>query len=94
MRITEISNPIIDVLREKEFVGNFEVTIYHPSMDEVKITGYKPNAVAFPYDFRCELQSKINEICYKIVSGVLVDGSFDFDIKGQIAYLYTHGVEE
>ena len=41
-----------------------------------------------------DLQNKVNEICFKIVSGVLVDGKFTFDIKGQIEYLYTYGVEE
>lgn len=94
MKITEISDPIIDALSEKEFVGHFEVTIYHAGMDNVKIAGYKPNAVAFPYDFRGELQNKINEICYNIVRGILDDGDFTFDIKGQIVYLYTYGVEE
>lgn len=94
MRITEIYNPIIDTLRYKEFVGDFEVTIYHCCMENVKIKGFKPNTAAFPYDFSRDLQNKINDICYKIVSGVLVDGDFDFEIKGQIEYLYTSGIEE
>lgn len=94
MKITEISKPILDTLRDKKFVGDFVVTIYHHCMEDVKINGHKPNSAAFPYDFSCELQSKVNEICFKIVSGVIVDGKFTFDIKGQIAYLYTHGVEE
>ena len=60
-------------------MGDFEVTIYHPYMPKgVKITGYK----------NCKLQSKINEICSKIVCGDLPVGGFTFDIKGQIEYLY------
>ena len=94
MRITEISKPILDILRDKKFVGDFVVTIYHHCMEDVKINGHKPNAVAFPYDFSNELQNKINEICFRIISGVLVDGKFTFDIKGQVEYLYTRGVEE
>ena len=94
MKITEISKPILDTLRDKEFVGNFVVTIYHHCMEDVKINGHKPNSAAFPYDFSTDLQNKVNEICFKIVSGVLVDGKFTFDIKGQIEYLYTYGVEE
>ena len=94
MKITEISKPILDALRDKKFVGDFVVTIYHHCMEDVKINGYKPNATAFPYDFSCKLQNKVNEICFKIVSGVLVDGKFTFDIKGQVEYLYTDGVEQ
>lgn len=94
MKITEISKPILDTLRDKKFVGDFVVTIYHHCMEDIKINGHKPNAVAFPYDFSSELQNKINEICFRIVSGVLVDGKFTFDIKGQVEYLYTRGVEE
>ena len=94
MKITEISKPILDTLRDKEFVGNFVVTIYHHCMEDVKINGHKPNSAAFPYDFSTDLQNKVNEICFKSVSGVLVDGKFTFDIKGQIEYLYTYGVEE
>lgn len=94
MKITEISKPILDTLRDKEFVGDFAVTIYHHCMEDVKINGYKPNSAAFPYDFSRDLQNKINEICFRIVSGVLVDGKFTFDIKGQVEYLYTFGVEE
>ena len=94
MKITEISKPILDTLKDKEFVGNFEVTIYHHCMEDVKIKGFKPNTAAFPFDFCTDLQNKVNEICFKIVSGELVDGKFTFDITGQIAYSYKHGVEE
>lgn len=95
MKITEIYEPILEVLSTKRFVGHFEVAIYRPGMkDDIKIRGYKPNEASFPYDFSCELRNKINEICYKIVSGALVDGDFTFDIKGQIVYLYVHGEEE
>lgn len=94
MKITEISKPILDTLRDKEFVGHFEVTIYRYGTEYAKIKGFKQNTASFPYDFNCELQNKVNEICFKIVSGVLVDGEFTFDITGQIAYLYTCGVEQ
>ena len=94
MKITEISKPILDTLKDKEFVGNFEVIIYHHCMEDVKIKGFKPNTAAFPFDFCTDLQNKVNEICFKIVSGGLVDGKFTFDITGQIAYSYKHGVEE
>ena len=94
MKITEISEPILEVLRTKEFVGHFDVTIYHHGTEYVKIKGFKQNTASFPYDFNCELQNKINEICYKIVSGAISDCGFTFDIAGQIAYLYTYGVEE
>ena len=95
MKITEIYEPILEVLSTKRFVNHFEVAIYHPGMkDLIKIKGYKPNEASFPYDFSCELRNKINEVCYKIVSGALVDGDFTFDIKGQITYLYVHGEEE
>lgn len=90
MKITEISKPILDILRDKKFVGFFDITIYRDGIDEIKINGYKPNTAAFPYDFSCDLQKYINEICFKIVSGVLVDGKFTFDITGQIAYSYKH----
>lgn len=95
MKITEIYEPILDVLRTKKFVGHFKVTIYHPNMTDIKIAGYKQNNVEFPYDFSCELRNKINEICFKIVSGILEDdGDFTFDIEGQIVYLYSYGEEE
>ena len=90
MKITEISKPILDILRDKEFVGDFVVTIYHHCMEDVKINGHKPNSAAFPYDFSTELQNKINEICFRIISGVLVDGKFTFDITGQIEYSYKY----
>jgi hypothetical protein len=88
MRITEIDSPIQTVLRNKKFVGDFEVTIYHPDMADVKIKGYKQNESAYPYNFACELRNKINEICFLIVSGVISDGNFSFDIKGRIEYVY------
>ena len=95
MKITEIYEPILDVLRTQKFVNHFEVTIYHPNMNDVKIKGYKPNAVAYPYDFSCELQNKINEICFKIVSGIIEDDDdFTFDIEGQIVYVYSYREEE
>lgn len=113
MKITEISKPIIDTLRDKNFVGHFEVIIYHyckegKCIDYAKIKGFKPNKDAFKgfepnkdafphnfgYEFGCELQSKINEICFKIISGEIADEDFTFDIKGYIPYLYVHGAEE
>jgi hypothetical protein len=94
MKITEISEPILNALREKEFVGYFDVTIYRHGTEYVKIKGFKQNTASFPYDFNCELQCKINEICFKIVSGAISDCGFTFDIVGQIAYSYKHGVEE
>lgn len=90
MKITEISEHILNALREKEFVGHFDVTIYRHGTEYAKIKGFKQNTAAFPYDFNCTLQNKINEICYRIVSGVLVDGKFTFDITGQIEYSYKH----
>lgn len=88
MEITKISDPILNALHDKKFVGDFEVTIYHPNMADVKIKGNKPNESAFPYDFSLELKNNINEICFLIVSGVIFDRDFSFDIKGQIEYLY------
>lgn len=93
MKITEIFDPILDVLNEKKFVGDFEVTIYHVGMEDAKISGHKTYS-SFPYEFQRDLQNKINEICFSIVRGKLNDGDFNFDIKGQIAYLYTHGEDE
>lgn len=90
MRITEISDPILNAIRDKKFVGDFEVTIYHPYMAPAEIKGYKPNESAFPYDFSLKLKNKINEICFLIVSGVVSDGNFSFNIKGQIEYIYEH----
>lgn len=86
MEITEISDAIQNALRKEKFVGDFEVTIYHPYMPNgVKITGYK----------NCNLQSKINEICFKIDRGDFPDGGFSFEIKGQIEHLYKcYGVEK
>lgn len=55
-----------------------------------KIKGFKPNTAAFPFDFSTDLQNKVNEICFKIVSGVLVDGKFTFAIRGQIEYVYEY----
>ena len=95
MRITAISDPILNALRDKKFTGDFKVTIYHPYMPPAEIKGYKQNESSFPYDFSCDLKNKINEICFLIVSGVIRDGDFYFSIKGQIEYLYEcDGVEE
>ena len=60
MKITEISKPILDTLRNKEFKGNFEVAIYHPDMKAIKIDG------DFNYDsnFRSELEYQIKNICF------------------------------
>lgn len=90
MRITEIQNTILDTLRKKGFMGMFEVTIYHPSMKDIKISGLRDDINVFNY----KLEQEINNICFQIVFGTLVDGDFTFDIKGQIEYLYTYGVEE
>ena len=94
MKITEISKPILDILRDKGFVGHFDVTIYHHGTEYAKIKGFKQNTASFPYDFNCELQKKINEICFKIVSGVIDDCGFTFDVYGQIEYSYASGVEQ
>jgi hypothetical protein len=95
MEITRIFDPILNALRDKKFVGDFKVTIYHPYMPPAEIKGYKQNESSFPYDFSCDLKNKINEICFLIVSGVIRDGDFYFSIKGQIEYLYEcDGVEE
>ena len=90
MKITEISGPILDALQDNKFVGEFTVTISHPRMkDDIEISGYKRDAVAFPYDFNQVLQSKINEICFKIVTGVFSNEDFTFAINGRIEYEYT-----
>lgn len=95
MKITEIFDHILNALHDKKFVGDFKVTIYHPYMAPVEAEGNKPDEVAYPYDFSCELKNKINEICFLIVSGVIRDGDFYFNIKGQIKYLYEcDGVEK
>ena len=93
MKITEIFRSILDTLCEKKFTGHFKVTIYHAGMKNVEIAGFKSNTVSCPYDFSCELQSKINEICYKIVSENLTDDNFTFEINGQIVYTYKYGEE-
>lgn len=90
MKITEISGPILDALRDNRFVGEFTVTISHPCMKEnIEITGYKGNAASFPYDFNQVMQIKINEICFKIVSGIYSNEDFTFAINGRIEYEYT-----
>ena len=86
MKITEISKPILDTLRNKEFKGNFEVTIYHPDMKAIKIDG----DVIYDSNFHRMLEYEIKNICFQIVSGVLVDGKFTFTIKGQIEYVYEY----
>lgn len=90
MRITEIQNTILDTLRKKEFVGWFEVTIYHSGMKDITISGLRDDIGLFNY----KLGQEIRDICFQIVSGTLIDGDFTFDIKGQIEYLYTYGAEE
>ena len=90
MKITEMHKAILDTLREKEFIGTFEVTIYHSGMKDIKISGFRDDICVFNY----KLEEEIHKICFLIVSETLVDGDFTFDIKGQIEYLYTYGVEE
>lgn len=91
MKITEISRPIINALQDSKFVGEFTVTISHPRMKEdIEITGYKRTAVEFPYDFiNGKLQSAINDVCFKIVSGLYSNEDFTFAINGRIEYEYT-----
>lgn len=90
MKITAISGPILDALRDNKFVGEFTVTISHPRIkDDIEITGYKGSAASFPYDFNQALQSRINEICFKIVKGVFSNEDFTFAINGRIEYEYT-----
>ena len=71
MKITEVSARIMNALREKEFIGEFEVTIFHPDMADVKIAGQMKD-VALGSDFSSKLQNKINEICFQIVSSSLL----------------------
>ena len=41
MKITEIYEPILEVLSTKRFVNHFEVAIYRPGMNDIiKIKGY------------------------------------------------------
>lgn len=90
MKITEISDPILKALQDNKFVGEFTVTISHPCMKEdIEITGYKGSVSGFPYDFNCALQGKINEICFKIVSGLYSNEDFTFAINGRIEFEYT-----
>lgn len=90
MKITEISEPILAALRDNRFVGEFTVTISHPRMKEdIEITGYKGSAASFPYDFNQVMQNRINEICFKIVSGIYSNEDFSFAINGRIEYEYT-----
>ena len=89
MKITEISKAIQNALSDNKFVGWFEVTIYHYDMKDIKISGLRDDI----YPFNYKLKEEINEICFQIVSGTITDGDFAFDIKGQIEYLYTSGIE-
>lgn len=90
MKITEISDPILDALHDNKFVGEFTVTISHPRMGkDIEITGYKGSVASFPYDFSQILQSKINEACFMIVSGVMTNEDFIFSINGRVEYEYT-----
>lgn len=91
MKITDLYDAIMNALRKQKFVGDFEVTIYYPRMGEdIKITGYKRSEAEFPYDFSNKLQSVINNICFKIVSGCFCNEDFTFDIKGRIEYVYEY----
>jgi len=94
MKITEIRDPILNALRDNKFVGDFTVTISHPRLQEdieiAKITGFKRTEAEFPYDFSLKLQSAINEICFKIVSGLYSNEDFTFSIKGRIEYERTY----
>lgn len=91
MKITELHDAILNVICGKKFVGEFEVTIYHPRMTEgVKVTGYKRTAIEFPYDFGDRLQSEINAICFKIICSLFPGDDFTFDIKGRIEYLHEY----
>lgn len=95
MKITEISDAILDALRNNKFVGDFTVTISHPCMKEdIEITGYKRTGAEFPYDFKYKLQSAINEICFKIVSGLYYNEDFTFAINGRIEYEYKSWEKE
>ena len=90
MKITEISGPILDALRDNKFVGEFTVTISHPRMKEdIEITGYKGCAASCLYDFNRVMQGKINEICFRIVRGDFTNEDFTFAINGRIEYEYT-----
>ena len=91
MKITELSDAILNALRREKFVGNFEVTIHHPAMANAKITGNMQDAMRdIGGDFRFKLQFKINEICFKIVSGDISDEGFTFVIEGRIEYVYEY----
>ena len=90
MKITEIRDPILNALRDNKFVGEFKVTISHPSMKEdLEITGYKGSVASYPDDFNRVLQNRINEICFKIVRGDMSNEDFIFTINGRIEYEYT-----
>lgn len=89
MKITEIHEAIQNALIDKKFKGDFEVTIYHPNMEAIKIAG----DLYLAGDFHRNLKYEIKNICFQIVSGIITDGNFTFDIKGQVEYLYTSGME-
>ena len=89
MKITELYDAVMNALRREKFVGNFEVTIHRPSMQDVKITGYKRSSDEYPYDFSDKLKSEIDKICYLIVDVVIPNEGFTFDIKGRVEYEYT-----
>ena len=93
MKITEIHDPVMNALRREKFVGDIEVAIYRSGTRDTeiaKITGFKRTAAEFPYDFSLKLQSAINEICFKIVSGLYSNEDFTFSIKGRIEYERTY----
>lgn len=93
MKITEIRDPILNALRREKFVGDFEVTIYRSGTQDIeiaKITGFRRTEAEFPYDFSLKLQSAINEICFKIVSGDYSNEDYTFDIKGSVEYVFEY----
>lgn len=89
MKITEMRGLVLKALQDSRFVGEFTVTIYRSGTQDTeiaKITGFKRTEAEFPYDFSLKLQSAINEICFKIVSGLYSNEDFVFGIKGRIEY--------
>lgn len=91
MKITELSDAILNTLRREKFVGNFEVTIHHPAMADAKFAGNMQDVVHNNGgSFSFTLRSKINEICFKIVSGDISDEGFTFVIEGRIEHVYEY----
>lgn len=94
MKITELKNAIMKILHEKKFVSNFEIKLYHPFMENIKIEGYKQYTGTYPSDFECELQRVIDGICFKIVDGTYSDDEYDFSISGHVEYTYDNRIED